>query len=115
MVAGVQGTDTAVCRRAEAHQRDTLVELGDVTGHSAAWSRDGRQLVYANGTDLYLANHDGSAPRKLLSLPNEAQGLTFSPDGGRIRFTLGVSFTVNIPVGSPCRCHRVECFTSRLE
>jgi serine/threonine protein kinase/Tol biopolymer transport system component len=73
----------------------TRRRLGDVTGHSAAWSRDGRQLVYANGTDLYLANHDGSAPRKLLSLPNEAQGLTFSQDGGRIRFTLGVSFTGN--------------------
>ena len=73
----------------------TRRRLGDVTGHGAAWSHDGRQLVYANGFDIYLANHDGSAPRKVLSLPNQAQGLSFSPDGGRIRFTLGISFTGN--------------------
>src|SRR5262249_26176044 len=71
----------------------TRRRLGDVIAHSAAWSRDGRQLAYANGNDLYLANHDGSSPRKLLSLPNFAQDLTFSPDGDRIRFSLGIVFS----------------------
>jgi Tol biopolymer transport system component len=69
--------------------------LGDVVGHSAAWSPDGRQLIYANGSDLYIANHDGTAPQKLASLPGRANYLTFSPDGGRIRFTLGVAFYGN--------------------
>ncbi|HXN51762.1 MAG TPA: protein kinase [Candidatus Acidoferrum sp.] len=68
--------------------------LGDVSGHSAAWSPDGRQLVYANGSDLYVANHDGTAPQKLAILPGRANYLTFSPDG-RIRFALGVPFTGN--------------------
>jgi eukaryotic-like serine/threonine-protein kinase len=73
----------------------TRRRLGDVTGHSAAWSPDGRQLIYANGSDLYVANHDGSAPRKLLSVPDSASDLTFSPDGSLIRFTLGTRFTGN--------------------
>jgi eukaryotic-like serine/threonine-protein kinase len=69
--------------------------LGDVIGHSAAWSPDGQQLVFANGSDLYLANHDGTAPRKLLSFSERAHYLTFSPDGTRFRFTLGEPFTGN--------------------
>ncbi len=73
----------------------TRRRLGDVAGHSAAWSPDGRQLVYARGFDLYIANHDGSAPRKLLSLPDTASDLTFRPDGSQIRFTLGALFTGN--------------------
>jgi serine/threonine protein kinase/Tol biopolymer transport system component len=73
----------------------TRRRLGDVTGHSAAWSPDGAQLVYANGSDLYVGNHNGSAPRKLLSVSDVAHDLTFSPDGRRIRFTLGNPFTGN--------------------
>jgi eukaryotic-like serine/threonine-protein kinase len=73
----------------------TRRRLGGVVGHSAAWSLDGRQLVYANGSDLYVAHHDGSAPRKLLSLPDGASDLTFSPGGGQIRFTVGERFTGN--------------------
>jgi len=69
--------------------------LGDVIGHSAAWSPDGQQLIYANGSDLYIANHDGTTPQKLASLPGRATYLTFSPDGRRIRFTLGVAFYGN--------------------
>ena len=73
----------------------TRRRLGDVVGHSASWSSDGRYLVYANGSDLYFANHDGSAPRKLVSLPAGAGDLTFSPDGSRISFSLGERFTGN--------------------
>jgi eukaryotic-like serine/threonine-protein kinase len=69
--------------------------LSEVIAHSAAWSPDGRQLVYASGLDLYLANHDGSAPRKLLSLTERAFDLKFSPDTTRIRFTRGEPFTGN--------------------
>jgi len=69
--------------------------LADVIGHSAAWSSDGRQLIYANGADLYIAHHDGTAPRKLASLPGRANFLAVSPDGGRIRFTLGAPFSGN--------------------
>jgi Tol biopolymer transport system component len=73
----------------------TRRRLGDVVGHSAIWSSDGGYLVYANGSDLYFANHDGSSPRKLVSLPGVANDLTFSPDGTKIRFSMGERFTGN--------------------
>jgi serine/threonine protein kinase/Tol biopolymer transport system component len=76
----------------------TRRRLGDVIGHSAAWSPDGHQLVYASGFDLYVANHDGSAPRKLLGLSDVAFDLTFSPDGRRIRFSIGNPFAGNTSI-----------------
>ena len=62
--------------------------LADITGHDGAWSPDGRQLVYANGNDLFLAKSDGSEPRKLLTAPGIPDSARFSPDGKRIRFTV---------------------------
>src|SRR5262249_22125862 len=35
--------------------------LGDISGHSGAWSSDGQNIVYANGTDFYLAKSDGES------------------------------------------------------
>jgi len=58
------------------------------TARSAAWSGDGQHLVVCKGSDLYLANHDGTELRKLLSLQQTTLEARFSPDGGRIRFTL---------------------------
>jgi Tol biopolymer transport system component len=55
-------------------------------GHNPVLSPSG-QLVFGQGNDIYLAEHDGSAPRKLLSAPGLPGGITFSPDGTRIRFT----------------------------
>jgi eukaryotic-like serine/threonine-protein kinase len=62
--------------------------LGNIFAHDANWSPDGRQLVYANGNDLYLANADGTEPRKLLALEQYAIHPRFSPDGRKIRFTM---------------------------
>jgi serine/threonine protein kinase/Tol biopolymer transport system component len=62
--------------------------LADITGHDGAWSPDGRQLVYANGSDLFLAKSDGSEPGKLLTAPGIPDSARFSPDGKRIRFTV---------------------------
>jgi eukaryotic-like serine/threonine-protein kinase len=69
--------------------------LGDVVGHAAAWSPDRQQLIYANGPDIYIANHDGSGPHKLLSLPERASSIVIAPDGSRIRFALGNPFSGN--------------------
>jgi serine/threonine protein kinase len=41
--------------------------LGDIEGSSGGWSRDGRQLVFTKGPDLYLANADGTAAHHLVS------------------------------------------------
>jgi len=62
--------------------------LGDILGRAGAWSRDGRQLVFIKGSDLYLANSDGTAPHLLVPVPGIAYAAAFSPDGSRIRFSL---------------------------
>jgi eukaryotic-like serine/threonine-protein kinase len=62
--------------------------LGDVEGSDGAWSRDGRHLVFIQGTDLYLANADGTGAHLLVSAPASAYGPAFSPDGSRIRFSV---------------------------
>jgi Tol biopolymer transport system component len=43
-------------------------------GISGAWSPDGQRLVYVNGEALYLANADGTASRKLTTLPGPLAG-----------------------------------------
>jgi serine/threonine protein kinase/Tol biopolymer transport system component len=62
--------------------------LGDVIAHDAAWSPDGKRLVYARDSELYLANADGSQPRKLAGLSGSAWWPHWSPDGHVLRFTL---------------------------
>jgi Tol biopolymer transport system component len=62
--------------------------LGDVMAHDAAWSPDGRSLVYARGEDLYLAGADGGQARRLATTPGRAHWIRWSPDGLHLRFTL---------------------------
>jgi eukaryotic-like serine/threonine-protein kinase len=59
--------------------------LSDATGHIASWSADGKQLTYANGTDVFIANADGSEPRKVSTMKNFVSGLAISPDNAEIR------------------------------
>ena len=70
--------------------------LGNVRSVFAAWSPDGKKLVFAEGSDLYLANYDGTNPQKLVTVPGiPGWVLSFipgwprwSPDAKRIRFSL---------------------------
>jgi serine/threonine protein kinase len=62
--------------------------LGDLIGHDGAWSPDKLNIVFAKGDEIYVANTDGSQPRKLVSLPGSPTSFAFSRDGQRIRFTL---------------------------
>lgn len=62
--------------------------LSEVFATAADWSPDGANLAYVHGQDLYLAQGDGSAARKVLSLPGIAFELRFSPDGKRLRYTV---------------------------
>jgi Tol biopolymer transport system component len=62
--------------------------LGSLLGHAAAYSPDGKEIVYAVGHDVYLANRDGSQSRLLVQTAAVARWIRWSPDGKVIRFTL---------------------------
>ena len=62
--------------------------LGDVHAHSAGWSPDGQQIVYATGSSLYLVKNDGSGSRKLTTVDGVPFAPVFSPDGTHLRFTI---------------------------
>jgi Tol biopolymer transport system component len=63
--------------------------VGTVTGRDATWSRDGRQLVFGKGPALYLASTSGAQVQELFTANGSVFAPRFSPDGQRIRFTVG--------------------------
>ncbi len=60
--------------------------LGSLIGHDPVWGPRG-QLVFGQGNDIFVAEHDGSTPRKLLTAPALPTNIAISPDETRIRFT----------------------------
>ena len=64
--------------------------LGNVAAHDASWSPDGTRLAYTVVDALYVANADGSDPRRLPTptpLPDQwAWRPTWSSDSRRLRF-----------------------------
>ena len=62
--------------------------LGNIQGHAGAWSLDGQQIVYANGSALYLAKSDGTESRRLVTVTGRPYWPRWSPDGSRLRFTV---------------------------
>ena len=61
--------------------------LGDLTGRSAAWMPDGR-LLFAKDSSIFIADHDGSNPHKVVDVSGLPSYIRMSPDGKRIRMTL---------------------------
>ena len=62
--------------------------LGETIGEGAAWSPDGKTLVYTNGNDLFLAGSDGTKPHKLVSVSGLATAPAWSHDGSELRFSV---------------------------
>jgi DNA-binding winged helix-turn-helix (wHTH) protein/Tol biopolymer transport system component len=62
--------------------------VGKVLTRSARWSPDGRTIAYTVDSDLYLANADGSNPRKVAGSPGEPIYLQWSPNGKHLRFSV---------------------------
>jgi Tol biopolymer transport system component len=62
--------------------------LGAIVAHDAAWSPDGKRVVFACREKLYVAASDGSDARQLATIPGRAFWVRWSPDGARLRFTL---------------------------
>jgi Tol biopolymer transport system component len=70
--------------------------LGEAVAENAAWSPDGKTLAYTNGGDLFLANADGTQPRKLLSMTNLVSNPVWSPNGRHLRFDTSEGFGTTI-------------------
>jgi Tol biopolymer transport system component len=62
--------------------------VGDLGGRDASWSADGKQLVFAKDSDLFIAKADGSEAHKIYTATGSVFAEHFSPDGQRIRFTV---------------------------
>ena len=60
--------------------------LADAVGESAAWSPDGKSLVYTSLGDVFLAKADGTQSRKLLGVKGDILDIVWAPDGGHWRF-----------------------------
>jgi serine/threonine protein kinase/Tol biopolymer transport system component len=60
----------------------------DAFGTDAAWSPDGKMLIYCNRSDLFLAKWDGTDARKLVSVPGRLYAPQVSPDETIVRFTV---------------------------
>jgi Tol biopolymer transport system component/DNA-binding winged helix-turn-helix (wHTH) protein len=64
------------------------VRLGDLEGNYAAWSLDGRRMIFTKLSELWAAGGDGTNPRKLLSASGVVWFAQFSPDSERIRYVV---------------------------
>jgi len=62
--------------------------LSDALGHAGGWSPDGKQLVYAQGNNLFLANSDGTESHLLASMQGWITSPQWSPDASGLRVTL---------------------------
>jgi eukaryotic-like serine/threonine-protein kinase len=62
--------------------------IGNLAVSSAAWSQDGGRIAYAKRGDLFVAQSDGTAARKVASVAGGIAAPAWSPDGKRIRFTV---------------------------
>ena len=88
LVASLKGTETEAPFWALPLPSGAPRRLADVMGHAGAWAPDGRKLAFAKGSDLYLANADGTDARKLIMVSGIPADLRFSPDGARLRLTV---------------------------
>src|SRR5262249_17238279 len=59
----------------------------DIIANDADWSPDGRQMAYATGNQIWIAENDFRNRRKLVEHEGLASYPRWSPDGRRIRFT----------------------------
>ncbi len=66
----------------------TARSFSNIQAHDATVMPDGKRILYSNGTDLFIANEDGTGSKKFASLPGRAFWLRWSPDGSELRFTL---------------------------
>ena len=69
--------------------------LGNVVAQNASFTSDGH-LIFGRDSSLFIAEKDGSDPRKLSDLPSYVDSPVISPDGKRIRLTVQGSYTESL-------------------
>ncbi|MFP5227595.1 MAG: protein kinase domain-containing protein [Acidobacteriota bacterium] len=62
--------------------------LDNLEGQDAAWSPDGKRLIFSSRSEIWSAEGNGTDPRKLLTVTGFPFGARLSPDGARIRYTI---------------------------
>jgi serine/threonine protein kinase/Tol biopolymer transport system component len=67
--------------------------VGDVLAHDGTWLPDGQHILYARGSDIFIAQPDGSDSRKVVTVEGMPWLLRCSSDGKIVRFTLQDSKT----------------------
>lgn len=65
------------------------LRLGNITSGEAVWHPDGKHIVFARGNELWIVGADAADPKRLVSLPGTPNWLAWSPDGERMRLTIG--------------------------
>jgi serine/threonine protein kinase/Tol biopolymer transport system component len=63
--------------------------LGELLGQDGTWSPDGQRIVFAAGHDLFVARSDGTESKKIMSVPGFYVWPRWSPDGSRLRISVG--------------------------
>jgi Tol biopolymer transport system component/DNA-binding winged helix-turn-helix (wHTH) protein len=66
----------------------SIRDVAEAFSGDASWTPDG-SIVYTGDQDVYEMDGDGSHSRKLFSAPGPVDGIRFSPNGSKIRFTVG--------------------------
>jgi Tol biopolymer transport system component len=81
----VRNTSTIYAINADGSEQAKVAE-----GYLPAWSPDGRQLAYLANEALYVANADGSGPRRLIGdSVRHVWSYRWSPVGAQIAFATG--------------------------
>ncbi len=62
--------------------------LGNQIARGAQWSPDGRSIVYADLTSVFVGNANGANLREIWDAPGEVSAPHFSPDSARICVTV---------------------------
>jgi Tol biopolymer transport system component/DNA-binding winged helix-turn-helix (wHTH) protein len=62
--------------------------LGDLRATGAAWSRNRDRIAYSEGSEIYIANGNGTGARKIATAKGSAFDFVFSPDDRVVRFSV---------------------------
>jgi len=71
----------------------------EAMGHDGTWLPDGK-LMLSRGREIFRTEDDGRDERKILTVAGNPRGISLSPDGSHIRFTVTPD-TVGLDAGGP--------------